>query len=330
MKPGEPIQVVLWTDAQRAGRDGHVIDRMAPHVRVVGVGGPRTAEIDALARRLDCPHEDDYRKLLVQHSSATILIGSGAETSATDTAQAVGGGADVVALDAHADAIVDLVRLHEVQQLDGAGRRLALPSFLRCRGWASAADPLQVIGPPQTVAMTSFAHPADGSLISRLMDAWTAVLSLVDLPESVDASLTGPLGTSVPQSLFGLTGHLLCHARLPGGGAVLMQASDQAAAHHRQMHVIGKDGRLEVSDHAYRLLSADGKIADQAAEDRGRTDVIDLITDDWRRLLRQAQSLTPRDAESELSAMACCLACQLSARTGEAESPAKLKAMQQV
>jgi hypothetical protein len=111
---------------------------------------------------------------------------------------------------------------------------------------------------------------------------------------------------------------------------VLLQASDQAAAHHRQIHVIGQDGRLEVSDQAYRLLSADGKIADQAIEDNGRTDVIDLITEDWRGLLRQAEPLTPRDAETELSAMACCLACQLSARTGEAESPAKLIAMQQV
>lgn len=324
MKSGEAIEVVVWTDPQRAARDGQIIDRMAPAIRVVGVGGPRTAEIDALARRLDCAHDDDFRKLIVQHPGATLLLGAATDFQLADAVP-------VVALDVQTDAIEDLATLQEAYARHGAGSRLAAPGFLRAAGWSSAADPLQVVGAPQHVSVLSFGHAADCSLAARLMDAWRTVLTLTDMPQSIDASLAGPLGGSVPQSLYGLTGHMAGHARLPGGGAAVVQVSDRAAQHLRQMHLIGKGGRLAVDDAGYQLFGADGEVMDQSrGKARMPAGFIDLVVADWQGAIRQPPTATPLGREIELAAMACCLASVLSARTGEAESPAKLIEMQQV
>jgi hypothetical protein len=322
MEQNNKIDIVLWTDAQRAARDGQIIDRMAPHVHVVGVGGPRTTEIDALSRRLDCPHDDDLRKLIVSHPGATLMLGSAADIQLTDDTS-------IIALDLEVDTIGDLAILQESHNVDGAGQRLSLPGFMRSAGWSSAADPIEVTGAPQLVSVISFGHVGDCSLAARLMDGWRTVLSLSDMPESIDASLAGPLGASVPQSLFGLTGHMAGHARLPGGGVAMMQASDCAVAHLRQLHVVGKGGRLAVDHMGYQLFDVQGNLVDQTAKkDAKPRGFIDLVVDDWQQSIRLPKATTPLEMEVEQSALACCLASLLSARTGEPESPAKLIEMQ--
>jgi hypothetical protein len=322
--------VLLWTDTACAGRDGQVIDRMGPRVRVVGVGGPRTAEVDALARRFGCVHDDDLRKLLVERPADGMMLGTAVPDVAAavaDIAAAVANGMMVVALEPAADNFTDLnVIRPAIATAEQAGRVIAAAAFERSRGWTSAADPLEVIGTPQLISFTSFGHVGNCSLLARLLDAWRFILSLTDLPLGIDASLSGPL-TAVPQTLRGLTGHIAAHARLPDGGSVVLQVSDRAGEHDRRLMLVGKGGILRVEDTNYILRDATGGLMDQSPPMSGRTAFVDLVADDWRQVIA-APTGEPRNMAKQLArehdALACCLATTLSARTHDPESPSRV------
>ncbi len=331
MDGSNPTAVLIWTDTACAGRDGQIIDRMGPLVRVVGVGGPRTAEVDALARRLGCVHEDDLRKLLVDRPADVLLLGAAADVAVQDVAAAVAGGMMVVAIEPEADNFTDLYVIRPTgATTEQADRVIAAAAFERSRGWTSAADPMQVVGAPQLISFTSFGHVDDCSLLSRLLDAWRFILSLTDMPHSIDASLSGPLG-AVPQELRGLTGHIAAHARLPDGGSVVLQISDRAGEHRRHLMLVGKGGVLRVEDTDYTLRDTTGGLVDQSPPLRGRTAFVDLIADDWRQVMR-APAGEPQNPAKQLvrerDALACCLATMLSARTQEPENPARLAELQ--
>ena len=340
-----PIEVVIWTDTQHAGRDGQIVDKLGPAVRPIGVGGPRSGDVDALARRLDCPHMDDLRQMLMDRPGALLLLGATAGADPQDIASAVTQGSLVLALEPPA-ATLGQVPLIDTQSepsgtssapadgtevSDARGRIVTAPAFERSAGWIGAADPLEILGAPESVSFASFGQSADCSLFARLMDAWRSVLPLCDLPLSIDASLSGPLGRP-PEDLRGLTGHVAAHGRLPDGGSVLMQASDRAGNHLRVLHVISTRGRLAVTDLRYDLCDATGNMMDQMLPAVEPVAFVDLVADHCRQVLREARAPDPHAAthfgQLELSALACCQACLLSARTGEPESPAKLMELQ--
>ena len=333
-----PVEVVIWTDTQRAGRDGQIVDRMGAAVRPIGVGGPRTAEVDALARRLDCPLQDDPRQLLADRLAPSVLLGTMAGTESQDVLSAVTHGAVVMALEPTAATLATLQSWGKLAPPAGSGaggsigRVVATPSFHRSAGWIGATNPLEILGAPQLTSFTSFGRLADCSLFARLMDTWRSVLPCVlplsELPLSVDASLSGPLGQA-PGDLRGLTGHLAAHGRLPDGGSVLLQVSDRAGDHARALHMISSAGRLSVDDLRYELYDAAGELMDQTASAVTPMSFVDLVADHWRQVLRgegaePERRARDRDDVLERQALACCLACLLSARTCAPESPAKL------
>ena len=340
-----PIEVVIWTDTQSAGRDGQIVDELGPAARAIGVGGPRSGDVDALARRLDCPHLDDLRQMMMDRPGVLLLLGTTAGADSQDIASAVAQGALVLALEPPAATLGQLplidtrsepsgansARTDIAQLPDAGGRIVTAPAFERSAGWIGAADPLEILGPPESISFVSFGQSSDCSLFARLMDAWRSVLSLCDQPSSIDASLSGPLGRP-PEDLRGLTGHVAAHGRLPDGGSVLLQASDRAGNHLRALHAISTKGRLAVTDLRYDLCDATGNVMDQMSPSVEPVAFVDLVADHCRQLLREARTSDLRAAaqfnQLELSALACCQACLLSARTGEPESPAKLMELQ--
>src|SRR5690606_6946868 len=127
-------------------------------------------------------------------------------------------------------------------------------------------------------------------------------------------------------------------ARMNGQCAAILQVSDRLNTHRRLLQVIGDQGALDLTDTAYRMYSKDGTLVDEGtglgsgefpglADPAASSDAFaELIAAQWRRLLDRGPA-APTPVETEAQVLACCLACQLSARTGEAESPRKLLQM---
>lgn len=333
-------EVTIWTDARTAATAGGVLELMGSAVRPIAVGGPRSAEVGDLARRLGCPAEDDFRKLMVDRPARFVLLTSMDGTAREDLAFAVAQDAVVLALEPVSETLnwlgsgrgrnTGAASPSEGRDLAPSGRHgrvVAAPDFLAAPGWTGAADPLEVMGRPRLLSYMSFGGPGDCSLFARLYDAWRVVLGLVQMPESIDASLVGPL-SEVPDDLRGITGHLAAHARLPDNASVVLEVSDRAAPHRRRLRMLGDQGRLLAGDFDYTLWDATGKLVDQKTNPNGGG-YVDLVARQWLRLLDRPDippaALPSRD---EPPVLACCLASLLSARTAQAESPAKLLALQ--
>jgi hypothetical protein len=331
--PSLAPEVTVWTDAGSAAMAGRVLDLMGSAVRPIGVGGTRSAEVDALARRLGVPFEDDFRKMIVDRPATFVLLASAAGASVGAVASAVADGSVVLAMEPPGASLEDLIasRSRTAARADVApGRLIHLPAFLRGRGWASAADPIEVIGKARLVSFVSFGLQAEGSLFARLYDAWQSILSLAPLPESIDASLVTPLA-KVPTTLHGITGHFAGHARLPDSASAVFEVSDRAGRSLRRLRVIGDNGQVRAGDVEYQLLDGTGKLLDQRSP-AGASDApsyADMIVAQWTRLLGRPDlgAGEPRGPE-EPQVLACCVASLLSARTRQPESPVKLLEIQ--
>src|SRR5205085_11200398 len=70
------------------------------------------------------------------------------------------------------------------------------PSMRQSPAWLSAADPLQAIGTPRSIMVTSTSNPGDGTLYARLYEALEVLIGLLGVPVTIDASLAG--GTPEP------------------------------------------------------------------------------------------------------------------------------------
>lgn len=325
-------ELTIWTDASHAALVARVLDLMGSKVRLIGVGGSRSSEVAALARSLDSSFEDDFRKLLVEHPAGYVLLTSMEGIGRDDIPAAVGQGAIVLTLEP-LFADFDSLQLPRGKAASdalaggagSAGRSVFVPSFRHSPGWMSA-DPLEALSPPRVISFASFGGPDEGSLFARLYDAWQVVLSLTQLPESIDASLISSL-PAAPENLRAATGHLTAHARLPGGAAAILEVSDRTGRAARRLRIVGDQGRLRVSDFGYEFFDAAGLLLDERPPAAMADAFVELIVAQWLRWLDRpdaAASEPPGPSESHL--LACCLATLLSARTGQPESPEKMLA----
>ena len=314
-------EVTIWCDQRHSALAGRVLALMGAVVKPIGVGGPRTAAVDELARSLQCDPHDDFRKMMIDRPATFVLVGTTGTLSIDDIQTALSQGGTVLMLEPLSSSLDALGQLcNRVGSLE-SGQIAMLPSFARSPSLSIATDPKQVLGKVQMVSFAHLSDHEDNSLFARLFDAWEAVLQFVDLPQSIDASLTGPLG-QVPEDLRGITGHLFAHARVNWGCTALVQASDRASGCPRTMQVVGDQGQLEINDNAYQLRDAAGTLLDEHQATNPSTDLADLIAAQWQQLIdRDPAAATSQSDHGH--ALACCLACQLSARTGQAESPAK-------
>ena len=320
-------EVTIWTDAAHAPLCGELLNLMGSALKPIGVGGPPAAEVSRLAKDLDCTPHDDLRKLLVDHPAAYLLLASLDSVTPDDLAAVTQQGTAVLTLEPIAD---DLQGLSAEQKLGAgngaAGRILQTPAFAQSPGFLSAADPSELLGDRRAIRFTSDGQPGHGSLFARLLDAWLTVLSFTLIPESIDASLVSE-AADTPEDLRQMQGTLMAHARGPGSSASLLEITDRATGTRRELRVQGDDASLHITDSAYTLTGPDNKVLDEA-QATGPVGYVDMLAAQWRRLLdRPMPAVTPLQSNQRAEAMACCLACLLSIRTGQPESPGKLLQM---
>ncbi|MFP4144387.1 MAG: hypothetical protein ACLFV3_04520 [Phycisphaeraceae bacterium] len=328
-EPASDSEVTIWTDGPSSGLVEAVIERMQGAVRVLALGGPRTAEVDRAAKTLDCPREDDLRKLLVDHPARWLLLSSSEAPYLAEIAAAMQQGTTVLTLEPVAQ---DFAELASLTGKPGRGDSLLasapgglhyLPDFRQSPGFVSAAEPHEALDEPRLIAMECVSTPGTGSLFARLYDAWQSVLSFADLPESIDASLISATA-ALPEQLRAASGRLAAHARLPDGGAVTVLATDRGATACRRLLVIGENGQLRVSDASYELHHGSGDLLDSATLD-APSDPASLVAGHWQRLIDRPAPPTSRAMDEQV--LACCAACLLSARTGQPERPSRLLQM---
>lgn len=316
-------EVTIWTDAARAGLLQQVVDLMGAAVTPLAVGGPRSAGVSETAAKLGVDDYDDFRKMSVDRPGSYLLAGAWTEVGRDDLRSALSGGVNMLCLEPPAatlDALNALQSRNAERKGEAiAGRLTPTPAFLESHGWTRAADPREAIGQTQMISFTSLGAPDELSLFARLMDAWRSVLHFADLPVTIDASLTGPL-SDAPDDPRSLTGHLLAHARLGDQCACMVQASDRLGQNQRMIRVGGEHGHIRVDERSYELFTRDGELLDSCPATESEPTLADLIASQWRRLLDRPDSAPPASTV-EAQALACCLACQLSAKTGQPESP---------
>ncbi len=342
---------MIWTSPDRVPLVDETLKLMGPSVRPIGVGGPRLAEIDQLAQRLDCPREDDLRKLLVDRPAQFVLLASMDDASRDDVLAAVGQGSTVLALEpiasnfdqlppvavavkpvapplgAHAPGSAQATGVQgtDTGNRTGKGRIIWVPAFEKSSGWISAAYAEQELGGVEFISVSSFGQANDCSLFARLYDAWRIILMLDDLSEQTTASLSGPL-REVPEDPRGITGHLGVHTRLTNGRTAVLQVSDRAGRSGRVVQIIGDRGHLCVSEAGYRLYDAVGRCLDKSTEaSQQPPSYAQLIASHWADLIDRLPTAQPPKPlrVTDDAVLACCLASLLSTRTGDPESPQK-------
>lgn len=329
-------EVTIWTEAPRAGTVRQILAEMGPLVRAIGVGGSRSAELDGLARGLNCPLEDDFRKLMIDRPAEFVLLGGTTDLGPADLLTVLDQGSTVICLEPPAGTFQELDELYAPARRRSpaeeptarAGRLIVAPSMTRSPSWLSAADPAAAIELAESLSLVTVGHPADCSLFARLYDAWQTALSLMLMPDTIDATMVTPLAEA-PESLRLITGHITAHGRLSDGRGLTLQASDQAGSTFRRIDLLGKTGSFHATDDMYVLMNRRGEIIDQWRAEGYVLNFTALVAATWRPLLGRTSGgggggTEAVNVDHERRVLACCLASLLSSRTGQPENPAKL------
>jgi len=320
-------EVTVWVDDTRLATVRSLLELMGTSVRPIAFGSPRSRAANDLAQEIDAPLYDDLRQMLVECPSAFVLLGTLDGVGTDDLPMAVAQGSKVLAIEPVAASPGELAQAHRiVKPADGSprtpGRIIHAPTFDRSAGFLAAAAPHESLGQYRAVQMTHAGSADAGSMFFRLFDAWLCVLDFIDMPEGIDAQLSAD-SSSVPDDPRLLTGRLTAHARLPGVGSAAILVSDQAAELTRRLTVVGDKAQLVITAGGYQLTRTNGEVMDHFDADRQPT-YTELLAAQWRRLIDQRTPPPENRAERERSALACCLACILSARTGMPESPQRV------
>ncbi|MEM6749665.1 MAG: hypothetical protein AAF612_04255 [Planctomycetota bacterium] len=330
----DPRGALVWTDAHAAPLVADIVERFGAAAPILGVGGPRSREVDDLAKSLGVPRYDDPRHTLLDKKPATWLLASTDQIEPEHLSLAATRGVAVLSLAPLAPgaggAACELAAWKpKPAEAPAPEARLRIaPALLAGDGYLDAADPEQAVGPAHSVHVEIDARPQDAPLSTLLLDAWASALRFAALPDAIDASLDRPpaAGVSVGQ----LTGALHAHARLPGRGAVTLVIRGNAPRFARRIRVQGADATLELTDTGYALWDANGQALDQETNPEALAHTTtrppaDLIANQWRRLLERRAKPDPYfEPRTWARALACAEACVLSARTQSAERPETL------
>lgn len=325
----EPLEVTAWVEPARAAQAGRVLQAMSRQLRPIAVGGPRGKETDQLAARMGCPLVDDLRKLLVDHPARYLLIDYRPALAAEDIAAALTAGTTIITTEPLAAELDELAALAAQLGQRGAagqaGRVHLLPQLPHTEGWRRAADPAEHLAKLLSMTATNVGPVEQRSLFARLMDLWLTALRIVELPEVVTATLAG---ASTPDSPRQLTGQITVHARCGDGSGLALSAGDRVGRDVLEARFTAAQAMFEVEDNRYVLTAIDGSVIDQYAARRKPGGVERMLADAWMHMLDQPGPIGPPwPALRDREALACCLACLLSTRTGQPESPARLMSM---
>lgn len=208
-----------------------------------------------------------------------------------------------------------------------------------------ARELIEHFGTAATIGVRCLASPAYGSVGARLFDAVDAVCSLFGEPEAASAThvwpqrvgaapgggaATGGLHAAPGERLRGLDGDLSANLRFADGRAGSLLVSNRAGRWSREVTLIGQSGRMVINDDGFVWFGPGGEVVDRkgpsGGDGGGVADAAALTIADV--LSRSLDPRTPTPQPSNYRAvLATAEAVLLSARTGEAESPATILRM---
>lgn len=299
-------------------------------LEIVTAGGPGSA---AIANELDAQPADDLRSMLASTRAGLVLI---ADVSDLDE------GEDGEGLSAIVEAAERGVHILTFEPIPGSAMHLASPAWAnasdvirerisfvplarRSSAFASASDLLEQFGAIDAVGVRALSNSMIGSLGARLFGTCEMLLTLMGIPESIDATHFSATGT--PETLRDLSGHMTASVRYADGRCASMFLSDSAPAWSRSISVIGPGGLIDANDHRIRWVSPEGKVMDESQmTDAAEPDNIEptLLADSIVTSLTPAFRRAPIDMHATLSMAQAAI---LSARTGHPESPATIRDM---
>ncbi|MEM0913378.1 MAG: hypothetical protein AAGK09_02090 [Planctomycetota bacterium] len=329
-KPAAPEAIVepqisgwlVWADAERIDAVAAMVDALGDAIEITGVGGSRAASVNRFAEAHDATVGDDLRALLASTPAEGLLLASADGVAPADLALAVDNGVEVRATELPLTSLADLrTALGTEGGAKGESPLIVTPAISRLPGLAKASDPMQTLGDPRAVCVRHAGPSQAGTVWTRLVDAWLAVLTLSDTPETIDATLRTDAARQ-PDDPLAVHGTVLAHGRGLKAAAATVAVSDQAAATRRRIDVFAAHGYLELTDDAFLVLADGDPPVDGTPEPNTPPDPADLLANHWRQLDTQPEA-HPKLARLR-QAVACGLATLLSARTGQPESPHSL------
>ncbi len=320
-------EVVCWAGPERATLAADLLDAMAGLVSPIGFGGTRSSEVADAAGRLNLTAQDDLRTLLVERPPSCLLLTDAESVDPSALRLAAEQSIEVLCLDPIADGLSELKRRLGASSGTAALRCHLLPSLAESASMTGAEAVLASVPLPRVIRGVSRGPESSRDLFTRLYDLWSAVLRLVDLPETISAQLAH--GTvAMPDAPRRVSGQIVAHGRIAGGSAVLLHVgSALESVELRRLEVLSPKSELAITDTGFRLIGPAGDEPDALLEGSDAandppTGFLDQCVDQWRRLLdRPISAREIPDANRQIHALACCLACLLSARTGQSESP---------
>ncbi len=322
--PADQPELVLWTDAARAPLLGRMLEHLAGQVRTLAVGGPRSRERDDLANQLQAPAYDDLRQMAIDRPAGFFLLATLDQTDPADLPPILAAGSAMLCLEPPASNQVELQTLWNKPQPQGSLETFG--SFLQTPGWRQAAHPWDALGDLRLLQLTSLGQEGEQSLFAHLCDAWRVLLACCPVPDAIDAALAGPLPPA-PENPRSLTGQLTAHARFGNQRVCTLAVGDTAPARCRQFLLLGTDAQLAVTQQHYELHARTGELLDQHAPQPTADFAGQLAQVLRERLHAPADDEIRLNPQRESHVLACALACLLSARTGEAESPQQVQKM---
>jgi hypothetical protein len=331
--------VAIWSLQARAGLVREVVSRAG--LAVTAAGSPIPADSKKVAATFEAHAvEDDARRLLVDPPTGTraVLLADLAESPALDARafiQAAAKGLRVFTLVPVPGSALAYTGDGWSETPGTLAQRRTLGLLRHARPFRDADEVLTrfALGTDlgaRSAWVESVCGTHEGTLGTRLWDAFETLRALLGEAESVSAVYAAPSGpgasaSSPGETLLGLSGTVAVTLRFAGGIAGSVLASDQASAWRRTANVVGPEGRLTLSDAGFTWHDAGGGLIDSGGEVSACVTAADVISTDLARALdASAASDLPSDP---VAVLAMTQAALLSARTGQAESPTTIRRM---
>ncbi|MEO1007580.1 MAG: hypothetical protein AAFX79_03365 [Planctomycetota bacterium] len=307
-------------------------------VRVVAAGAPVRAQGPGVADAFGASYAADLHDLLADDRAGCVLLacldGEASRSSGLPRA--------IVRAAAEGRAIATLAPI-PLPTADGAedwytpadGRVPAEairfgPLLRRAPAAQEAAEVLEAFGDVRSALIAGHRGGEAPAAGAQLVDALDVLVAYMGEPERVDAAHLAVgrptrTGRQAP-ALDALHGDVTAHYRFADGKAAVVAISDQAGGWSRRATLLGPAGRLDLGDGGHRWVDASGRLVD-GTERRDRGDAalaeVDALADFLSPIL-QGRATPPLDAETLGPLVSATL---LSTRTGQAESPATIRAM---
>ena len=300
---------------------------MGSSLRPLAVGGPRCTEVERLGRHLDCWVGHDLRQILVDRPARFLLLSTCREVRQEDVRLAIQGSTEVLCLE---PLITELSQLRRVLTEADLTRLHDLPAFEAGPGSRAAADLPELSDAARLASMVSHGPPGQGSLLSRAIDGWIALLAHVPLPETLLAQHGGQPetgGADPPPDPADWVGWLSAFGPTVDGGSIYHEVCNAAPRHTRSLSINTPHRSLQIDDAGYRRLGGEDATdealsAPGSGGQRPGSTYDDLVAEHWRRLLAERPTVVPPHRRAQ--ALACLSATLLSIRTRQPERPQRL------